>query len=396
VLRTRRFLLQPTAGQRSALTRLLDAQRELYNAALEERRGAWLWERRRVTRFEQFRGLTGWDHPVLEFGVVPARGTLTRLDRAFAAFFRRCGRGERPGFPRFRGQNRWDSVEYGDTACWSYNEEADRIAFKGVGHVKFRRHRRPISGIAKTCLLRREGRRWWAYIVFEVAKPDPLPATGRFVGIDLGVESLMTASDGTHVANPRFLRKSRAKLAKAERLVTGRRRGSKRRRKAVEAVARSHRKIREQRRDLHHKTSRWLVANFDVIAHEKLQIRNMVRRPAPRPSGTGGFEPNGAVAKAALNREIHSAGWGSLLRLIAYKAEEAGRQVIAVDPRHTSQTCHQCGHVCSDNRVGTTVICRACGNTDDADVNAAKNILRAGLALRREREASMTSHAAGP
>src|SRR5437867_12060628 len=98
------YRLYPTARQRGALEELLDVQRELYNAALEERRGAWRWERRSVKRYEQFKELTGWDHPMLEFGVVPARGTLARLDRAFAAFYRRCRRGERPGFPRFKAK----------------------------------------------------------------------------------------------------------------------------------------------------------------------------------------------------------------------------------------------------------------------------------------------------
>src|SRR5205085_12388081 len=120
VIRTRRFLLQRTARQRVASERLLESQRELYNAALEARRGAWRWERRSVRRFEQFGELSGWDHPILEFGVVPARGTLTRLDRAFAAFYRRCRTGAKPGFPRFKSKIRFDSVEYGDRGSWAY------------------------------------------------------------------------------------------------------------------------------------------------------------------------------------------------------------------------------------------------------------------------------------
>ena len=96
--------------------------------------------------------------------------------------------------------------------------------------------------------------------------------------------------------------------------------------------------------------SRRLVDGHDVIVHEQLPIANLVRRPAPRPDGKGGFEPNGAAAKAGLNREILAAGWGLLLRMIAYKAEEAGRQVIAVNPRYTSQTCAHCDHVEEANR----------------------------------------------
>ena len=160
-----------------------------------------------------------------------------------------------------------------------------------------------------------------------------------------------------------------------------------RRRKAAQRVGDIQRRIARQRRDGLHKLSRALVDDYDLIVHEDLKITNLVRRPKPVPDGTGGYAPNGAAAKAGLNREILSAGWGQLLSMIAYKAEEAGRQVIAVDPRHTSQRCHACGHVDAGNRVGAVFRCLGCGHADHADVNAARNILGAGLALRHERAA---------
>jgi len=340
-----------------------------------------------VTRFEQFRALTGFEHPVLEFGVVPARGTLARLDRAFAGFYRRCQRGQKPGFPRFKGKGRFDSVEYGDRGCWSYKPETRRISFLGVGQVRFAAHRRPIAGIPKTCVVRRQGRRWWAYVVFDVATPEPLAPTGAAVGIDLGVRELVATSDGELVANPRHLHRSAERLAAAQRLVAGRRRGSRRRRKAAARVAAVHAKIVEQRRNLHHHLTRRLVDRYDLIVHEDLAIANLTRRPAPRPNGEGGFDPNGAAAKAGLNREILGAGWGQLLWMLSYKAEEAGRELIAVDPCHTSQTCHACEHIDGRNRTGATFRCSNCGLEAHADINAAQNILRAGLALRRAREA---------
>ena len=386
-MRTRRFLLQPTTSQREALERLLDVQRELYNAALEERRGAWRWERRSVSRYEQFKELTGWDHPVLEFGVVPARGTLARLDRAFAAFYRRRKRGDKPGFPRFKAKARFDSVDYGDRSCWAYRPECSRVSFMGVGAVKFSRHRRDMPGLPKTCVLRREGRRFAAYVIFEVDQPGPRAPTRRVVGIDLGVEELAATSDGELVTNPRHLRHSAERLAAAQRLAAGRKRGSHRRRKAAQRVAAIHRKIAHQRRDLHHHLSKALVARYDLIVHEDLAITNMARRPAPRPNREGGYDPNGAAAKAGLNREILAAGWGQLLRMLSYKAEEAGRELIAVDPRHTSRTCAACGHVDGGNRSGAVFRCLRCGHQAHADVNAAQNILRAGLARRLGREA---------
>jgi putative transposase len=219
-----------------------------------------------------------------------------------------------------------------------------------------------------------------------------LEPTDAVVGIDVGVTVLVATSDGELVANPRHLRRALERLAAAQRLVAGRKRGSGRRRQAAQAVGRLHRKIAYQRRDLAHQVSRRLVDGYGLIVYEDLKVANMVRRPAPRPNHQGGHDPNRAAAKAALNREILAAGWGQLLRFVAYKAEEAGRETIAVNPRHTSQTCAECGHVEARNRDATVFCCRRYGHVAHADVNAARNILRAGLAQRPKREADQ--HAA--
>jgi putative transposase len=139
--------------------------------------------------------------------------------------------------------------------------------------------------------------------------------------------------------------------------------------------------VRNQRKDLAHKLSRQLVNDYDLIVCEELLVSNMVRRQKARPSAKGGFVPNGAGAKAGLDRSIHDAGWKVLLSFIAYKAEEAGRELITVDPRHMSQTCSRCEHVSKDNRLTQAEFrCQACGFQAHADTNAAVNILRAGKA----------------
>ncbi|MGH8973191.1 MAG: RNA-guided endonuclease InsQ/TnpB family protein [Acidimicrobiia bacterium] len=380
------FLLQPTAGQQGSLGRLVEAQRELYNAALEERRGAWAWERRRVSRFEQFgqlAALRGLRPEVMEFGVCPARGSLTRLDRAFAGFFRRVKAGQAPGFPRFRAAGRFDSVEYPDSSCWAVDERAGRLYLQGVGHVRFRRHR-PLPGAAKTLTVRREGRRFRVTVFCEVDRPEPKPKTGRQVGLDLGVAALYATSEGALVDNPRWLARSAERLAAAQAVLARKQKGSARRRKAVERVGGIHRTVGHQRRDLHHQLSRQLVDGFDVICHEDLPVAAMTR------SARGSLDAPGVnvAAKRGLNRSILDAGWAQLLRFVTYKAEEAGRETIAVDARHTSQTCAQCGHRHRDNRVSQAVFrCRRCGHQAHADINAARNILRAGLAHRSPREA---------
>jgi putative transposase len=381
--RSYRYLLQPTARQRRALERLLRSQCELYNAALEERRGVWRWERRSVSYVDQCRTLTELRDvrpEVLEHGVKVCRGTLKRLDRAFGSFYRRCRAGQPPGFPRFKSSVRWDSVQWDDTSGWKIDTQRRRLRLLGVGDVKLNVHR-PFGGTPKAITVRREGRRWWVSVRCVDVPAEPLAATGRVVGIDLGVCAQVATSDGTLIAQGRYGRRGAERLAAAQRSLATKTRGSNRRRRAVEQVAGAHRKIREQRKDLAHQLSRQLVDGYDLIVHEDLRIANMVRRPKPKPREDGSYEPNGAAAKAGLNRSIHDAGWGQLLSMIAYKAESAGRQVIAVDPRNTSRRCAACGHVDAGNRRSqATFECAACGHQAHADVNAAINILRAGRA----------------
>jgi putative transposase len=139
--------------------------------------------------------------------------------------------------------------------------------------------------------------------------------------------------------------------------------------------------VANQRKDLAHHLSRRLVNDHDLIVLEHLRIPHMTRRPRPRPNGKGGFDHNGASAKAGLNRSIADAGWGMLCSMLVYKAEDAGRELITVDPRHTSTMCAPCGHTEGENRVSQAVFrCRRCGHEDHADINAARNILRAGRA----------------
>jgi putative transposase len=378
------YLLQPTVRQASALESLLEAQRELYNAALEERRGAWRWERRAVTRYDQYRTLTSLRSvrpDVLVWGVTVCRGTLRRLDEAFQGFYRRCRRGNPAGFPRFRGEGRWDSVQWPDRSGWRFDSTSGRLFLQGVGYVKVRVHR-SLRGVPKTCAVRREGRRWRVTVFCSGVPVQHLPATGREVGVDRGITAVVATSDKRLIENPRFFAQAAGRLAAAQLSVAAAAQRSHPPRRERENVARIHRKVRNQRRDFLHKLSRQLVNAYDTVVIEDLRIANMTRRPKPRPNDEGGHDPNGAAAKAALNRSILDAGWGILDRMLAYKAEDAGRQLIRIDPRYTSQRCFECGTIDGSSRVGAVFRCTSCGHTDHADINAARNILRAGLAQR--------------
>jgi putative transposase len=365
----------------------VDAHRELYNAALQERREAWSRATKtRISYGDQSAQLTEMraarpDQAVWSFSSQQA--TLRRLNKAFAGFFRRVKAGQTPGHPRFKGKNRFDSVEWpkdGDGARWL--PEQRRVYLQGIGQVKVDVHRE-VTGRVKTIQIKRCGRRWMLVLSCDDVPTNPLPPTGRQVGIDVGIVSFATTSDGKHVDNPRWARTAGDRLAAAQQRLQRARRGGKNRVAKRETVAARHRKIANQRKDFHHKRARELVARYDLIVVEDLKIANMSRRarPVPDPDNPGKFLPNGARAKTGINRSISDAGWGQFISILRAKAEDAGREWIEVNPQHTSDRCERCGHTALDNRVTQAEFaCQRCGHTAPADEHAARNILRAGLA----------------
>jgi putative transposase len=389
VRRSYKFLMRPTAKQAAALAACLEDNRQLYNAALEERREAWRMGRHRVTFYSQDAQLKDIRRAdpdgQRQWAFSCQRATIRRLDRAFQAFYRRCKAGQKPGYPRFKGRSRFDSLEWPerDGARWDSvpHPTVTRVSMKGVGHVRVHQHR-AVQGTVKAITAKREGRRWYVILSCDGVSAQPLPVTGAVVGIDMGVTHFLTTSDGTHVPNPRPLAAAAKRLAEAQQALARKRRGGNRRRKAVQRVAALHGKVRRSRLDHAHKTALALARDHDLIAHEVLAVKNMTRRPKPRAAEDGTYEPNGASAKSGLNQSILDAGWGVFLAILAYKAESAGRVVVAVEPRNTSRMCTACGHVAGGNRKGEAFRCLSCGHQAHADVNAAINILRSGLDLQ--------------
>jgi putative transposase len=381
------FRLRPTARQHVALAACVDAHRELYNAALQERRDAWSHNKTRINYGDQSAQLSGIravrpDQAVWSFSSQQA--TLRRLNKAFKGFFRRVKRGEAAGYPRFKGTARFDSVEWptdGDGARWI--SEQQRVYLQGIGRVKVEVHRQ-VQGRVKTIQVKRQGRRWMLVLSCDDVPANPLPATGRSAGIDVGIASFATTSDGEHIDNQRWGRVAADQLTVAQQRLQRARRGGKNRAAKREIVAARHRKIANQRKDFHHKQARELVARYDVLVVEDLQISNLVRRakPVPDPEHPGQYLGNGARAKSGLNRSISDAGWGSFLGILRAKAEDAERVWIEIDPRHTSDGCENCGHAARENRVTQAeFVCQCCGHRAQADEHAARNLLRAGLAL---------------
>jgi putative transposase len=385
--RTFRYRLHPTKLQTISLNRQLKLQVELYNAALEERIGAWNWERRSVTYFDQCRTLTELKEcrpDVIASGITLCRGTLKRLDRAYGGFYRRVQRGERPGYPRFKSARRFDSLEWRDHGGWKLNVECRRLYLMGIGEIKTNFHQ-PFRGEPKTITVKREGTKWWLSLHCVNVPAVPMARTCAEIGIDLGVVNQIATSDGELKKGDHFTSKTQVQLARSQRQLSNKQRGSNRRRRQVEEVARLHRKVKNQRNNAAHEISRRLVDDYDFIAVEDLKIDNMVRTPKgrPDPEKPGAFLHNGAKRKAGLNRSIHDAGWGHFISLLSYKAESAGRTVVSVDPRYTSQMCAECLHVDAGNRISQEEFrCQKCRHCDFADINAARNILRAGRALQ--------------
>jgi putative transposase len=290
-------------------------------------------------------------------------------------------RGETPGFPRFQGVHRFDSLQWEDRSGWQITNE-HRLRLQGIGVVKMNYYR-PLHGTPKAITVKREGTKWWLSVRCVGVPAMPLAPTGREVGLDVGVVNIIATSDGEVLLAEHFGTRSKDQLARAQRQLATKQRGSNRRRRQVDEVARLHRRVRQQRSNAHHQLSRRLVNEFDLIVVEDLRITHMVRRPKSKkdPTSPGAFAPNGAKAKSGLNRSIHDAGWGALLSQLDYKAECAGRTVVKVNPHHTSQRCAVCNHVASSNRVHRALFhCQRCGHEDHADVNAARNILGAGRA----------------
>ncbi len=377
-----KFRLYPTKQQEKTLFWTLTRCRELYNAALAERKEAYRMAGKSITYYEQKRDLPEIKAELREeyqqIHSQVLQDVLLRLKRAFDAFFRRVENGEEPGYPRFQGRNRYNSFTY-PQGGYSLTHDS-RLCLSKIGSIKITLHR-PMEGTIKTCTVTYEAGQWYAVFSCEAAQPEPLPPVESEVGIDLGVTHFAALSDGTFIENPRHYRRAQKKLSQLQQALSRKKRGSHRREKARKAVAKAHRKIANQRRDFHHKQSKQLVQEHQTIVFEELEITNVSKRAKPKQDENGSYLPNGAAAKSGLNKSILDAGWGQFQQIVTHKAACAGRTVLKVNPCYTSQVCSQCGTVRKKDLSERWHSCE-CGAELDRDTNAAINILRVGRTQR--------------
>jgi putative transposase len=371
VRRAFKYRLWTNANQERELGIMLETHRRLYNACLEQRKTAYETEKRSVKYTEQsawFKAERTANSFFARLNFSSAQATMRRLDRTFQAFFRCCAAGEKPGYPRFKGRDRYDSIEFP-----AYRDgirlNSTRLYVQHVGTVRVKLHR-PIEGTIKTVTLKREAGKW--YVVFSCELPDvPVADTGKPpVGIDVGLESFLTTSEGEQEPNPRYLKDALPKLRRVSRAVARKKKGGKNRRKAVRRLARIHARVRNLRREHHHQVARRLVRRYGFIAAENLNVRCMLRN-------------------VRLSRAIADAGWSGFLLTLKCKAEKAGIGYVEVDSKGTSQQC-VCGQDVPKKLSVRWHECSACGLSQHRDQVSARVILARGLAWTKPAEANVT------
>jgi putative transposase len=356
----------PTPEQANVLNRTFGCVRVVWNRTLSDRHARYAVETRSTSYRDTDAALTAMKKdPELvwlnEVSSVPLQQTLRHQHQSFQAFFAKRAR-----YPRYKSRQGRQSAHYTRSAFRMKDGElwlaktAAPLAFvwtwPGVN----------VATVNPTtvCVSRDPAGRWFVSFAVEIADPAPLPRTGETVGIDLGLKDFAVLSTGERIAHPRHMDTHERRLKLYQRRLARKKKGSANRHKAKTKVARQHAKVADARRDFLHKTSTDLVRRFDVIVIEDLAVANMVR--------------NRTLAKS-----ISRTGWGELRAFLAYKAERAGRQVVVIDRWYpSSKTCSDCGHLLAAISLGTrTWVCPGCGTLHDRDINAAKNILAAGLAV---------------
>jgi putative transposase len=354
--KTYKYRLLPTKNQVQKLEWTLDKCRILYNSCLLDRRNNYEQTGKGLTRIRQQEILKS-DKKKIEFlndiHSQVLQDVLFRVERAFQGFFCRLKeKNGKAGYPRFKSENRYDSITYPQQPAFQITEQGLKLS--KIGTIKLKKHRE-IKGDIETCTIKKEIDRWYACFSVEY-EPVKKLIPDKAIGIDMGIKSFATLSNGEIIDNPKYLRKSEERLITKQRQLSQKKKGSYNRKKARIKVAKLHCKVRNQRNDFHHKVSRKIVDTYGFIVVENLHIKGMVR--------------NHHLAKS-----ISDAGWRQFLNYLTYKAEEAGCLVEKVFPHYTSINCSVCGEPVPKTLAQRIHRCPFCKTVMDRDHNAAQNIL---------------------
>lgn len=358
------YRIYPTKKHEKQLDAILEECRWLYNHLLEKRRDTYEQTGQGLTCYGQQATYSILKHERSSLDCVHSQvlqNVAVRIDLAFKAFFRRCKAGEKPGYPRFKGKGRYNSITFPQVPSGCSIKD-EKLFVSKVGKIKIKLHRK-LQGIPKTCTISKSSTgKWYCCFSCEV-KPERLEDVADAVGIDVGLKTFAILSDGQEIENPRFFRTEEKALAKVQRKHSKLAKGTLQRRTHRKVVARVHERIAWRRKNFTHQNSRRVVNQFGIICVEDLNVNRMVHTHC-------------------LAKSISDAAWSAFLDQLASKAEEAGRQLILVNPAYTTQTCSRCGHRQPMPLSERVYHCPCCLLEIDRDLNAAQNILRLGLQSR--------------
>lgn len=363
-MKTFEYRLYPTKAQRVLLMECLSESRLLYNSMLTAVKDRYTANGTFIFRYElssMFKGSAS---------ISPATVVQTiadRLDKALRRFIQARKDGLRAGFPRFKTIRQWRSIhlrQYAQGHDFSFNGRYLVVPHKLGRNIKIKLHR-PLEGTPKTChLVLRGDFNWYALIVCDMP-PVTIDLSRPDIGIDLGLKSFIVDSDGNITTPPRFFHRASARIRVLHRTLDRRKRGSKRKRKAVHNLAKCYLKVARQRKDFICKTVKPYADSYSRIFVEKLNV-------------------SGLLKNHHLARSISDAGWALFVSTLERKAESAGGRVIKVPPRNTSQNCSHCGVLVVKSLSVRTHVCPYCGFVANRDHNAALNILRLGRSLQAQ------------
>jgi len=359
---TFKYRLFPTSAQRTKLESVLELCRWVYNDTLAIRKDIYEQTGKGLSLYDTNKLLTEWKahKPALkEVHSQVLQNVQERVDLAYQAFFRRVKAGEAPGFPRFKGKGIYDSFTFKQSG---FKLESAKLFISKVGAVLIKLHR-PLCAEIKTLTVQRDAvGNWYACFACD-CEVEPLPAVGKVVGVDLGLTTFAYCSDGEKIERQRWMKQDAADIARLQRKKERFAKGSPERHKVLRALNHAYQRATNRRRNFAHQASRKLVNEYQVIALEKLDIH--------------GMQSNG---NRRINRSIADVAWGQFVQRTLYKAANAGRVVIQVDPKGTSQLCSGCHAIVPKDLSVRIHDCPHCGLRIHRDHNAAINISARGLA----------------